>query len=226
MVAAEVSVRLSDHCLVCLWEVNEATTASRASAWCNRGAGWLVALPVDTPNLIVDRRAMDPLESPGDDTDERSHLSSRLRQYPGWLEWMVRSEAAGLPSSGEVTGKPPGSSAWAPAGLAWAAALARSSRVALRDARPKVLRSIHEQGELAMMWYWGSGVGWAVWILGILMMLLFWGGIAALVIFLVRALGGSRQGHPESAMDTLRRRLAAGEITQEEFERIRKVIQS
>ena len=164
MVAAEVSVRLSDHCLVCLWEVNEATTASRASAWCNRGAGWLVALPVDTPNLIVDRRAMDPLEC--------------------------------------------------------------SSRVALRDARPKVLRSIHEQGELAMMWYWGSGGGWAVWILGILMMLLFWGGIAALVIFLVRALGGSRQGHPESAMDTLRRRLAAGEITQEEFERIRKVIQS
>jgi Predicted membrane protein (DUF2078). len=29
----------------------------------------------------------------------------------------------------------------------------------------------------------------------------------------------------DSAMVTLRRRLAAGEITQEEFERIRKVIQ-
>jgi uncharacterized membrane protein len=29
----------------------------------------------------------------------------------------------------------------------------------------------------------------------------------------------------DSAMDTLRRRLAAGEITQGEFERIRKVLQ-
>ncbi len=77
-----------------------------------------------------------------------------------------------------------------------------------------------------MMWYWGSGGGWAMWIFGVLTMLFFWGGIVALVIFLVRGLGGSRQGHPDSAMDTLRRRLAAGEITQEEFERIRKVIQS
>lgn len=76
-----------------------------------------------------------------------------------------------------------------------------------------------------MMWYWGSGGGWAMWIFGILMMLLFWGGLAAIVVFLVRSFGGSRQVHPDSAMETLRRRLAAGEITQEEFERIRKVIQ-
>ena len=76
-----------------------------------------------------------------------------------------------------------------------------------------------------MMWYWGTGGGWEMWIFGILMMLLFWGGIAALVFFVVRALGGSRATHSDSAMDTLRRRLAAGEITQEDFERIRKVIQ-
>jgi putative membrane protein len=76
-----------------------------------------------------------------------------------------------------------------------------------------------------MMWYWGTGGAWWMWIVGVLMMLLFWGGVAALVVFLVRGLGGPRQAHPDSAMDTLRRRLAAGEITQEEFERIRKVIQ-
>jgi putative membrane protein len=75
-----------------------------------------------------------------------------------------------------------------------------------------------------MMWYWGSGGGWGMWVFGILMMLLFWGGLAAIVVFLVRSLGGSRQSHPDSAMDALRRRLAAGEINQEEFERIRKVI--
>jgi uncharacterized protein (DUF302 family) len=64
-----------------------------------------------------------------------------------------------------------------------------------------------------------------MWIFGILMMFLFWGGLAAIVVFLVRSIGGSRQVHPDSAMETLRRRLAAGEINQEEFERIRKIIQ-
>ncbi len=77
-----------------------------------------------------------------------------------------------------------------------------------------------------MMWYWGSGGGWGMWIVGIVMMVLFWGGVAALIIFLVRSLGGpTMQGHPDSAMETLRRRLATGEITQEEYERIRQVLQ-
>ena len=76
------------------------------------------------------------------------------------------------------------------------------------------------------MWYWGTGAAWWMWIFGVLTMLLFWGGVAALVVIFVRSFGGPRQAHSDSAMDTLRRRLAAGEITQEEFERIRKVIQS
>jgi putative membrane protein len=75
------------------------------------------------------------------------------------------------------------------------------------------------------MWYWGTGGAWWMWILGVLMMLLFWGGVAALIVYLFRGLGVPRQAQSDSAMDTLRRRLAAGEITQEEFERIRKVIQ-
>lgn len=77
-----------------------------------------------------------------------------------------------------------------------------------------------------MMWFWGTGGAWWMWIFGALMMLLFWGGLAAIVVFLVRALAGPRQAHSDTAMETLRRRLAAGEITEEEFERIRKVIQS
>lgn len=76
-----------------------------------------------------------------------------------------------------------------------------------------------------MMWNWGPGYGWGMAIFGILTMLLFWGGIAAVVVFLVRALGGSRPMPTDSAMDTLCRRLAAGEITWEEFERIRKDLQ-
>jgi putative membrane protein len=76
-----------------------------------------------------------------------------------------------------------------------------------------------------MMWYWGSGYGWGMALLGVLMMLLFWGGIAVAIVYLVRTLGTSRPTQSDNAMATLRRRLAAGEITSEEFDRISKVLQ-
>lgn len=76
-----------------------------------------------------------------------------------------------------------------------------------------------------MMWYWGSGGGWAMWIAGALMMLLFWGGMAALVVFLVRSFSGPRGSSGDTALEVLRRRLAAGEITTDEYERIRKTLQ-
>jgi putative membrane protein len=76
-----------------------------------------------------------------------------------------------------------------------------------------------------MMWYWGAGYGWGMALFGALMMLLFWGVIALAIVYLVRSLGESRPRHNDGAMDTLRRRLAAGEITSEEFERISKVLQ-
>jgi putative membrane protein len=76
-----------------------------------------------------------------------------------------------------------------------------------------------------MMWYWGAGYGWGMAIFGALMMLLFWGGIAAAIVVLIRSLSGSRLAPNDNAMETLRRRLAAGEITSEEFEQIRKILQ-
>jgi len=76
-----------------------------------------------------------------------------------------------------------------------------------------------------MMWYGGSGYGWGMALFGALMMLLFWGGIALAIVFLVRSRGESRLTQGDSAMDTLRRRLAAGEITTEDFERISKVLE-
>ena len=76
-----------------------------------------------------------------------------------------------------------------------------------------------------MMWYWGAGGGWGMWIAGILMMLLFWGGIAALIVFLVRSFSGARGSSGDTAMEVLRRRLASGEITTDEYERIRKTLQ-
>lgn len=76
-----------------------------------------------------------------------------------------------------------------------------------------------------MMWYWGSGYGWGMGLFGALMMLLFWGGIVLAVVYLVRSLGRTQPLQSESAIETLRRRLAAGEITPDEFERISKVLQ-
>ena len=76
-----------------------------------------------------------------------------------------------------------------------------------------------------MMWYWGSGYGWGMQVFGAVMMLVFWGGFAALIVVLVRAVGRGRPTPADGAFETLRRRLAAGEITTEEYERIRKVLQ-
>lgn len=74
------------------------------------------------------------------------------------------------------------------------------------------------------MWYWGSGYGWGMTVVGILMMLVFWGGILALIVLLVRGIAGPRIGPHDAALDTLRKRLAAGEISPEEYERVRELI--
>lgn len=75
------------------------------------------------------------------------------------------------------------------------------------------------------MWYWGPTGGWGMPLLGAFMMLVVWGGVALLVVVLVRTLT-TRAAPQDSALDTLRRRLAAGEITAEEYDRLRRVIQT
>jgi putative membrane protein len=76
-----------------------------------------------------------------------------------------------------------------------------------------------------MMWYWGSGYGWGMALFGVVVMFVFWGGIALAIVYLVRSLDGSRPTQRDIAIDTLRRRLAEGDISSEEFERISKVLQ-
>jgi len=61
---------------------------------------------------------------------------------------------------------------------------------------------------------------WMLW--GGLMMLFFWGGLVALVIWVVRSLIGREGPEREAAIEIARRRYAAGEITQQEFEQIRR----
>ncbi|MBI4492622.1 MAG: SHOCT domain-containing protein [Chloroflexi bacterium] len=83
--------------------------------------------------------------------------------------------------------------------------------------------------------YWSGGAqaggwGWALamW-LGVLSMLAFWGALIVGVVLLVRWLGGTagraEGAGTESALDILRRRYAAGELSAEEYERMRQVLE-
>ncbi|HSR25458.1 MAG TPA: SHOCT domain-containing protein [Candidatus Eisenbacteria bacterium] len=56
------------------------------------------------------------------------------------------------------------------------------------------------------------------------MMLLFWGGLIALVVWAVRQFAGRPAAGDQTAI--LKRRLAAGEITQEQYEQARRALQS
>lgn len=73
-----------------------------------------------------------------------------------------------------------------------------------------------------------GGWGWGMGLLGGLGMLLIWGLIIGLVVWLVILLtrsgqgGASRSMPSDSVLDTLRRRLAAGELTPQEFDELRQ----
>jgi putative membrane protein len=71
-----------------------------------------------------------------------------------------------------------------------------------------------------MMWNYGSG-GWG-WLWMTVIMLVFWGGLIALAVWAIRSGLGSRRN---DAMDVLRRRLAAGEISQDDFEKTTRILQ-
>ncbi len=65
---------------------------------------------------------------------------------------------------------------------------------------------------------WDMGSGW--WIVMPIMMVIFWGAIIAVVVWGIRQFTRDR-GRDRSALDIARERLARGEITKEEFDRIR-----
>jgi putative membrane protein len=71
-----------------------------------------------------------------------------------------------------------------------------------------------------MMWGYFDGGNW-LWMAG--MMVFFWGGLIVLAVFAIRAFTGTKSN--DHALDILRRRLAGGEITQEDYEKTRKALQ-
>jgi putative membrane protein len=69
------------------------------------------------------------------------------------------------------------------------------------------------------------------WAWGTLIMLVFWGGLAAVIVLGVRAFRGSFRTDTEDrqtpdAMTVLENRFARGEISEEEFERRRSALAS
>lgn len=73
-----------------------------------------------------------------------------------------------------------------------------------------------------------GGWGWGMGLLGGLGMLLFWGLIIGLMVWLIVTLtrssqsGASRGEPPDTVLETLRHRLAAGEITVPQFDELRQ----
>ena len=73
-----------------------------------------------------------------------------------------------------------------------------------------------------MMWWYNGGDGWSwLWMAG--MMVLFWGGVILLGIWGIRGLSGPRRTS-DAPIEVLRKRLAAGDISPEDFEKTRKVL--
>ena len=74
-----------------------------------------------------------------------------------------------------------------------------------------------------MMWNWNyyDGGSW-LWMGG--MMVVFAGGLIALAIWATRAVSDARHTG-DRGLETLRRRLAAGEISQVDFENTKKALQ-
>lgn len=72
----------------------------------------------------------------------------------------------------------------------------------------------------------GPGFGWGFGgLFGWLLMLLFWGGVIALVVWAVRRFTAERgpiNGAPATPLEVARMRYARGEITKEQFQQLRQ----
>ena len=76
-----------------------------------------------------------------------------------------------------------------------------------------------------MMWGWYSGgAAWWMWVVGPLMMVLFWGAIIWLFATLVRGDRQTVSPRYETPVEIARRRFAAGEISREEFEHLTRAL--
>jgi putative membrane protein len=76
-----------------------------------------------------------------------------------------------------------------------------------------------------MMGFDSYGASPRMWILGSVMMVIVLGGLILLVVWAVRTVGGPHPVSSNSPLEVLKRRLAAGEITQDEYEKTRRLLE-
>jgi uncharacterized membrane protein len=69
---------------------------------------------------------------------------------------------------------------------------------------------------------WGYNMAGWFWMLP--MMIIFWGVVIGVIVLVIRAVSMPRSDR-ETPMDALRRRLASGQITRDEYEQTRKVLE-
>lgn len=71
--------------------------------------------------------------------------------------------------------------------------------------------------------HWGDmgGWGWGGWLAATAMMLIFWGGLAAVVLLALRRPGDGHTSEPERI---LAERFARGEIDEDEYQRRRRAL--
>ena len=72
------------------------------------------------------------------------------------------------------------------------------------------------------MWYMHEGMGWGI-VFGGIWMIFFWGGLIALIVWgITKLTGQGRTIQKHDPLDTAKERYAKGEISREEFERLKK----
>ena len=72
------------------------------------------------------------------------------------------------------------------------------------------------------MWYMHEGAGWWM-VFGGIWMVLFWGGLIALIVWAISKLtGNNRNEQNKLPFDMARERYAKGEISREQLEQIKK----
>ena len=76
-----------------------------------------------------------------------------------------------------------------------------------------------------MMGFDGNDMAPWMWAVMGLVMVFVIGALIALIVLAVKAISGAQPGSSGGALELLKRRLAAGEITQDEYEKTRRILE-
>ena len=76
-----------------------------------------------------------------------------------------------------------------------------------------------------MMGFDGNDMALWMWAVMGLVMVFVIGALIALIVLAVKTVSGTQPGNSRGALELLKRRFAAGEITQDEYEKTRRILE-